>query len=343
MSDQASGATAEAAPVAAVDGPPPDNTPAVKAPPKTIPHPDVLFAEMQKRIKAAEKPPEAKPTDAKPGDDAPPPDLKMPPKALKEIGRLQGLVREAEAKAKDFDTLKPDAEAIREIRTMWKGDGQSKLAALGKILGTDPTDELASLVTLFYENEAEGEDKGAVPAASPEIKQLLSVISDLKKEVGELRTSADTRRMDETKAAQAASDKASADFTRGLLAKNKARFEISNRAENVEEAIGLVQSAAVAIAKRDGIDLSKPIDQATSDRLLDEAMQETEREYEALGKRFGKAAEPAFKFTFDPARHVRRMPAPSVTPETQKLPTEPNARYKALLERQKAKAANGEY
>lgn len=312
----------------------------------TIPNPDAIHAEILKRVRAAES---AKPDD-KPADDGKPktepPQLKADPKIMKELGRLQGEARKNEALAKEAETLKPDAITFREVKELWGGDREKKLAALAKIGGKDGLDVLSELVAMFYEEQQEG-GSAAQPAAD---KALTETVAALRKEIDDLKASGKTKEQTEAEAKKAADAKAGDDYTRGLISKQSAKFPIMNRTENVAEAVDLVQKATWAIAKREGFvdpESGAMKVQLTEQQIADlhtEAMSEVEAEFAKLGQRYAPTTAPKqepWKLRFEgPPSRISR---PSITPKPITLSKNPDKAFEELKQQQIERAQAGGY
>lgn len=342
MADQTAGntETTAAAPTSAAA----EASPSITKP--TIPNPDAIHAEIIKRVRAAE----AAKAEDKPADDGKPkvdpPQLKADPKIMKELGRLQGEVRKNEALAKEAETLKPDATAYREVQELWKGDREKRLEALAKIGGKDGLDVLSELVAMFYE-EQQG-DGGTQPTKIDDA--TAKTIADLRKEVDDLKAAGKTKEQTDAEAEKSKDAKAGDDYTRGLIAKHSARFPIMNRADNLSEAVDLVQKGAWAIAKREGF-----VDAATGalkpevtaqqiDDLQSEAMTEVEAEFAKLGQRYGAPAQPKpepWKLRFEGP--PSRISKPTITPKPIVLSKNPDKAFNELVEQQKERAAAGGY
>ena len=290
----------DAAPATEATTPVVPSTPAVATPPVTIEGPEARLQAIKDRLKAADKPAEAT-GEAKPAGDKPPEVVPDAKKVLGELASTQRKLREAEGKLKTSEADATDAALARELRDLWKKSPDDKLAALAKLSGNDATDELAALVALFYENEGTAAD-GKAAAPSGELKTLTELVTSLKTELSELRAEGKTKVEAQTKEQLDRQAAASLDYISKGIDARKAKFEISSRPENIVEAASLVEAAIPAIAKREKISLEpNSLTAAIADRLIDLALEEVEKEYETLGKRFSKPTAAPVNFLEKPA------------------------------------------
>ena len=332
-----------------------DTSQAVTPAPVTIPHPDNMFAAIKAKI--AEANPHLDADAPKPvvkPDETPP--LSIDPKVMKTLGRLQTEAREASAKVKELEPLRPDAEFAKSIRDLWKGTPEQRLEALAKLSGRDGTDELAALVQFFYERDqatAETNADGTPKAQpSPETKALLDVVAELRKEVTALKEGGTAK----TKAEEAAQAKANADAAAGFVGKflsdNVAKYEVSARKENAAEAVDLVQAAVITIGLKDGLmtkDKGGNVvarEGVTAEQAADlyhRAAAEVEEEFRGIGRRFAAPSD-ARAMLFDPNKYARPLSRPTVTLKKEgPLPTNIPEREKELRQRYIDKFERGEF
>lgn len=321
---------------------PTDNAPAVATPEPTIGNPEKMLEAIKAKVREAANPP--KEPEKKPEDKPEETDLKVPPKVLKQLGKLQTELRAAEAKIKDFDSLKTDAELSREVKKLWNGTQDEKLKALAAISGKDGLDTLAELVKFYYEQDQENAD-GGKPTEAGANKELLSVIADLKKEVADLKSGRETEKNNATKTEADAAIKRANDYVKGFIDRNKSKFELCSRPDNVAEATELAQDAALKIVEREKLDF-KTMDQAQAEKIYLEALGEVEAEYEAIGKRFSKTkTEERPAFSADKYKEfVRPLSKPTiVVGNKEELSRNPKERFEQIRQRAIEKAEAGLY
>lgn len=358
--------------------PPPntDDTPAVVTPP-VVPglSVDARLDAIKARVKAARgeapiaKPAEKKPdppaATAKPSDQPKPEpkpddqntdsDLKIPPKALKELGRLQGRVRELEPKVKEIESLQPDANLAREVKKLWAGSFEDKIKAIGILSGKDGLDEMVEMIKGHYNLEQNADPN----TPSPEIKKLTDLIEAQNKKIEALEAGNKTKDENASKARAEEEKKRGDAYVKGFIDKNKSQFELCSRPENVAEATDLAQEAAIKMIESDiaGYDemdekqktaafaaAFKQLTPETAEALYMRALGEVEREYENIGKRFSKKTDP--KPVFDPARYdrfSRPLGKPQIVVKYEPLSKNPDERYRQIVERARAKAEAGGY
>lgn len=342
--------TVTAKPSVASDGP------AVVAPPVTVPDVDTVISQIKARLsgnkQAAAKPASvadpAKPDvagkaiDNPPGDEPTEDGKTVPPKFLAELGRLQKQIRELEPKAKEFETIKTEADLAREVRKLWSGTPEEKLQAIAKISGKDGTDEMLALIKLHYTLEQEKPDDGSADVP-PAVKDLSAKLDAAMKKIEQLESkdkskeTADAKKISDEETARANS------HVKGWIEKNKAKFEICAREENQTEAIDLIQSAAIAILDRDKIDV-KTMTQEQAEKAYQEAAEKTEAAFEATGKRMSKGAQPskgADLSRFD--RFVRTPSKPTIVVKDEPLSKNPDEAWSQLQQRLTAKLERGEF
>jgi hypothetical protein len=133
---------------------------------------------------------------------------------------------------------------------------------------------------------------GAEPAG--ELKAVLERLDMVTKELAELKTGKTQETEASIKAKQAQEEQGIKSYLKAIAEKNKDKFEISARPENLDEAIAKALAKAPDAVAALGIDpatLDKlPPDQAEA--LAAKALELAEQEFEQLGKRFGKATKP---------------------------------------------------
>lgn len=335
MADQA---TANETPVATADGEPaPDTSPAVAAPPVTRPSAEAVLAAIKAKVHEANKPetPAAKPDEVK-GDE---PKLNADPKVLRELGKLQQAKRELEAKLKELEPSAPDAAFAKEVRDLWSKGGDSRLEALAKLGGKDGLDVLAEVVQFFYEREQEGGAKDDATTAKPtaETKALLDALTEVKKELAEIKAGKTTDAEATVKAEQERANQ----YVKGFVGKHAAQFEICARPENIGEAVDLIQAAALEIIKRDRVSV-KELKAEDADRIYAEAAGEVEKEYEKTGQRFAKAPKQGSSL-FNPDRYARPLSKPTVTLRKIELSKDPKVREEQIRQRALEKLEAGGY
>jgi hypothetical protein len=306
-----------------------DTTPAVATPKPTVPNADAVMAKIRAAARAAEAEKAAeKPKEADDGKK-----LAADSKILRELGKKQAELRAVEARIRELEPLKSDADFMREVRGLWEKGGDDRLAALAKLSGKDGTDVLAEMMAQFYAKEQDAAADPAKAAPAPEMKALLGVVEELRKELAEIKSGKATDAEATAKAAAEAEKKAGDAFVARFLGEHKADFEISSRPENVAEATSLIHAAAVAIAKRDKVD-AKSMTQEQADAIYLEATQEVESEFENTGKRFSKQSRQDVP-VFDPDKYrkfARSAPAAVVKPVTlSKNPAEREQQVRAKL------------
>ncbi len=258
--------------------------------------------------------------------------------------RKTAKVREFESKSKEVEPLKTDAELAREAKKLWGGTHDDKLKALALLSGKDGLDELANLVKTFYELEQDTpteDDK----KLSPQMKTVLDQLAAVTKQLDDLKTEKTKEKEGATKTQAEENIKRANEFTKGFIERNKEKFVICSRAENIAEATEDVQDAAIAIMEREKIDV-KTMDQKMAERVYLEALQETETEYENTGKRFSKNNSAETKpFNADKySSFVHRPSKPSIIERTTEAPSsDPKVIEQRLRARLIAKAEAGEF
>lgn len=223
--------------------------------------------------------------------------IAIEPESLRQITKLSRQNRELETKVKALETSTADAAVAVEAMKLFQeaktltGEAQAtkKLEALAKLTGADPTEEMTSLLEAYM----------ASPSAGGE--------SALAKRVDELtaQIEADKRtRAEEAKAAATASAKATEAKEKAVMldfaAKqaNPAKHELCAKDENKSEASQAALDGVVHLAVTRKLDLAA-LSQPELVALFAEAYDGVEAQYEALGKRYSKAApkeEPVFQF-----------------------------------------------
>lgn len=328
-----------------------DATPAVATPPvQPGTSPEARLQAIKDRVKSAMNPiakPEEKKTSETPGEkpteeQKPETDLKIPPKVLAELGRLQKRVRELEPVAKSIDEFKSDAELAREVKKLWASDKlEDKLSVLGKISGKDGLDELVSIIKNHYTHEQSQE--GDHP--NPETKKLMDLIESQNKKIEALEAKDKEKETNSSKASAEENTKRANEYVKGFIDRNKSRFELCSRPENQAEAIELAQDAAFKIIEREKIDIKK-MEQKQAEEVYLEALQEVEKEFEQTGQRFSKKTEPARGFNPDRYAEFVRPPSKSPPPvviENEELSPDPRKRFEQIRARAIAKAEAGLY
>jgi hypothetical protein len=324
-----------------VEGAAPILSPAVDVPPPTIPNADKIFEAIKDKIKEANPELAPKKFDMKTGKPIEPPadkppELKGDPKMIRMLGTLQGDKRTLEARVKELEPFKADAELAREVKSLWEKGGEERLAALSKLTGKDGLDVLAELVAFFYEKEQESADAGGTPGTppakpGPEMAALMGVVEGLRKELADLRAGkdGDTKAASEREAAEA--QKAAGEYVTRFIGTHAKTFELCARPDNQAEAVDLIQNAALAIVTRDKVDIST-LTAEQADALYLEAAGEVEAEYEQTGRRFTKTRDAGF--VFDPSKYGRKLSVPAVTLKRETLsknPREAEAQVRARL------------
>ncbi len=325
--------------------------PAVATPPVTVPSSDKILERIKAKVKGLApasqggtapqpKPPADPKVDVSEDENK---GLSIPPKVLRQLGELQTKVRELEPKAKELDSFKTDAELAREVKKLWSGTHEEKIAALAKISGKDGLDELAAIIKTYYTLEQEGGADDDGEPASPKLKAMADQLAAANKKIDDLIAERSKEKDEGVKKASDVQIQQANDYVKSFIERNKAKFVICARPENQKDAIEDVQDAAMTIIQRDKIDL-KTMDQKTAEAVYLEALQETEAEYENTGKRFSKASAE----TRDPElghyeRHVRVRSKPDVVIQEEELSKDPDIRFAQLKKRAREKAEAGLY
>lgn len=349
-----------------------DNTPAVVTPPaKPGTNPEARLEAIKARFrqsgaqapKPAAKPPiEAKPADGppdetpKPDDQKPETDLNVSPKILKELGRLQGKVRELEPKLKEFDSLKADSDLVKDMRKLWSGTNEEKIAAIAKLSGKDGLDELVGLIRMHYDLE-QNADSNAPP---PGEKKLMDLIEAQNKKIEALETKDKTKDESASKSDADKQTQQANEFVSSFIDKNKTKFELCSRPDNIAEATDLAQSAAIKLIEKDipgyaelsdkdkttvFASAAKALGKDGTEAVYLRALAEVENEFVSIGKRFSKTSQAA-KPEFDPDRYrqfVRPPSKPTIEEKTEELSKNPKEREAQIRARYQARAEAGEF
>ena len=211
-------------------------------------------------------------TDIKPSDKA----------VLSELAKAQASYREAQAKLKEREAKVPDSEYGAKVKKLWAGTDQEKLQLLGELSGKDPTEALADLVEIFYNQPgtAPAGDKptiGAAPA-SPEAKQLMELVKDLSEQVKALKEAP-------AKVSQEQLVQGTRSFLKAQV--TKLGLEISSRAENIEETVDKALALAATVVQELKLDPAA-LTQEQAEQVAAESIKRAEAQFEQLGKRFSK-------------------------------------------------------
>jgi hypothetical protein len=257
----------------------------------TIPNADAALEAIKARVKAANphledpnlphqlKKPIAQAAPVKPELDIKPDDKAV----LSELAKAQANLREAHTKLKDLEAKTGDSEYGAKVKKLWAGTDAEKLSVLGELSGKDPTEALADLVELFY-NQDGGTGKAGQPVPPDANKPLLDKLEAMAKTIEELKA-----------APVKVSQEQAVQGTRAFLKSQveKLKLDITSRAENIEEAIDKALAKAPDMVKKLGFDPANLApDQA--EKLAAECIKAAEQDFEQLGKRFGKT-QPAQK------------------------------------------------
>jgi hypothetical protein len=284
---------------------------AVPVPPKTIPGPEAALAAIKARIAAANQP---KPVEAKP-EPAKDPEIKPDLASLMaELVKVQNQARDYKDKVKEQEAFQAEANQHKELRELWSKDPRQ---AIAKLAGKDAEDAVADIVALFYADMPDtDQDQGQ---AKPNKTEAL-LLSKLEEVTKKLEAIEGARKQD-TDQTSAASVKAQEDNTRAFLkavaVKHKDQFEISNRDENVTEAVTKAMLVTTTVldelnqaaekAGTEKIDPSK-VSAEQAETIAKLALAKVEAEYEQLGQRFGKTTPVAKPSVYD-----RPLTRPSIS------------------------------
>lgn len=299
--------------------------PAVPAPKPTIAKPEAILENIKARIAKANAPApepvkpaaEAAPAGAEPIKTEPGkeiiPDAKA---ALAELAKAQAKVKEWQERAKALEAGAADAEFGKAIKA--GKTSMEKLQAIAKAEGKDPTDLLADLYAELQIKEAEQGGQKPAQAATGEIKTLVDKLEAMSKKLDALESgkTQDTEAAVKAKAEQ--QESATKAYLKAIAEKHKDKFEISSRPENIEEAIAKAMAKTPEVYARLGFE-SPDLTEEQAEQLAAEAIAEAEKEFEQLGKRFGKVTAPVKPRAYDiplskpPVRQAKKTEVKSVT------------------------------
>lgn len=278
----------------------PELVPAVPTPKPTVPSPDKVLEGIKAKIAAANKPGLPAPVDpAKPAtEQAKPVDIVPDTKqVMADLAKAHERVRELTEKAKLAETATADATFAKELKELAAKD---KLGAVLKLFGGSAEDVLAELVEKHYEGQAgAGTEPGkSTPAAAPEMKAILDKLEAVTKELAEIKGGTAAKTEAEQKAQLAEQEEGTKAYLRSVAAKHKDMFEISSRAENMDEAVGKAiaktQDPAWAAEKCKELGITDPakLTPEQAEAFARAAISEAEKEFEQLGSRFAKTRKP---------------------------------------------------
>lgn len=316
----------------------PEIVPAVPTPKPTIASPDKIKANILAKIEAANKPAPVIPVQDKTGTEPAKggeivPDGKA---ALAELAKAHERIRELTAKDKLADSATADAAFAKELKELAAKD---KLGAVLKLFGGSAEDVLAELVEKHYEGQAgAGTEQGKnTPAAAPaEMKAILDKLEAVTKELAEIKGGTAAKTEAEQKAQLAAQEQGTKAYLRSIAEKHKDMFEISSRAENMDEAVGKAiaktQDPAWAAEKCKELGITDPakLTPEQAEAFARAAISEAEKEFEQLGSRFAKVRKP----DHDSDRVYQRPFSPPAIKFSPKPAKETFEEYKARLNKE---------
>jgi hypothetical protein len=306
-----------------------DVAPAAVIPPKTIDNPDTILAKIKARVMEANKP-VAEPPKTDPAKDIQP-DAKA---ALAELGRAQAKVRQLTEQVKASEAISGDAAFAKELRELFAKD---PVEAVVKLSGKDKTEVLADLVTRYYEQTGEGGDKpaGTEPKPVGIEKMLLDKLEAVTKKLEALeteRTSASTATAEQKLEQEKFNVRA---YLKTVADQHKDLFEISARAENIEEALdkAMSQGNLAKAQEQLGIPVGAKLTAEQAEAIAKEALSIAENEFQELGKRFSRAPEPVKRVS----AYDRPLTRPGVVVKSTDKPEGGKETFQEMVARYKKK------
>lgn len=248
-------------------------------------------------IKAASAPAAA--PAAAPAVQPDPPAIKT--EGLSDLTRLSAENRALQQKVSQLEPLAKDAALLKEVRDLYASG--KKIAAIGKLAGADPTQEMEGLLADYLRdpNDPATQDKLAA-----KVDEVAKRIDDGEKARAQQATAADHAR-----AAQGVVD--------GQIAARLDKLPHTAKADR-QEAIGKVISAVTRLREAKGLSVEASTPEVMQG-LLAEAIDEVEIEYEVRATRAARA---------NPGHASANPPAPAAAAPAQAAPAEPSPTIESL-------------
>lgn len=280
--------------------------PAAATPPVVLGAPALSLADAAAKVRAGNKVETGAPAPAAAPAVVPPPAIKQEGANLADLTRLSAENRKLTARVQELEPHAKDAALLKEVRDLYAGG--HKVAAIGKLAGADPTQEMEALLADYLKDPS-----------NPEVQDKLSAkVEEVAKRIDEGEK---TRQQAAEQADQA---KAASDVVGSHLEAQAAKLPHTAKADRAE-AIGKVKSLVTKLAHERGLADQAAIAGAPPEvirSILEDAIVEVEIEYEVRAARAARVAVPAAV----PTPAVAVAPPPFAAP----APAEPVAAPEGL-------------